>query len=54
MDDQRIEFWSSFGLKDFRYGQRIQRVAGKAVDRFSGKSDDLAFAQQFNRRIAVG
>jgi len=54
MNDQGIEAGSFLRFKDFRNSDWVQRVSSESVNCFGGKRDDFAFAQQFNRRSAVG
>ena len=54
MRDERIEGRSVLCFKDFGYRNRVQRVGSEAVNRFGRQRDNLAPAQQFNRRSAVG
>ena len=49
-----IEARTLFCFKDFRDSDRIQRVSSESVNGFCRQRDDFAFAQQFNRRSAVG
>src|SRR5262245_44017772 len=54
MNNEWIETWTTLRLKNFRDGSRIKSGRGESVNRFGRERDDFAFAQQFNRRVAVG
>ena len=54
MNNQRIEARPFFGFKDFSDRNRLELVSSEPVNSFSRQRDQLAFPQQFNRRIAVG
>ena len=54
MNNQRIEARPFLRLKNFRDGNRVERVSGESVNSFRGQRDKVAFPQQFNRRNAVG
>ena len=54
MYDERIKAWSLLRFEDFRNGDRIKRIGREPVNGFRRQRNDLAVAQQFNRRVAVG
>ena len=54
MNNQRIEARPFLRLKNFRDGNRVERLSGESVNSFCRQRDKVAFPQQFNRRIAVG
>jgi len=54
VNDERIEARTFLCFKDFRDSNRVQRISSQSVNGFRRQCDNLAFAQQFNRRSAVG
>ena len=54
VDDDGIGCRPAFNFEDFGDGGFIERVGGEAVDRFCGKRNDLAGAEQFHRAFHGG
>ena len=54
MNNQRIEARPFLRFKNFRDGNRVERVSSESVNSFRRQRDKVAFPQQFNRRNAVG
>src|SRR5215468_8752520 len=54
VNDKRIEAWPIFRFENFRNGYRVERASSESVNSFRRQPDKVAFAQQFNRRSAVG
>ena len=54
VNNERIEARPFLRFKNFRDGNRVERVSGESVNSFGRQRDKIAFSQQFNRRNAVG
>jgi hypothetical protein len=55
MNNQWIEGAAvSFASKIFATAIGLRRLGGESVNSFCRQRDNVAFSQQFNRRIAVG
>jgi hypothetical protein len=54
MNNERIKARATFRFENFRDSDRIQSTCRESVDGLRRQCNDVALAQQFNRRIAVG
>jgi hypothetical protein len=54
MNNERIKARTFFRFEDFYDRLGVEGVGGKSVNCLRRQRNDVAFAQQFNRRSAVG
>ena len=54
VNNERVEARPFLDFKNFRDGNRVQRLSGKSVNSFRWQRDNVALPQKFNRRNAVG